>query len=583
MIRRAHQASSSTGGDRDRASSQTKENEPSPLEKADRELAAKLAGLSDPRPTSAARKGHGTAIAGRKPSRNEEYKAWKETRDSAKYALPRVNPNVGKATTLNAALGKGRTSKNSSVTESESSLGVPRQTRSRSWREKEDDDEFDPSLLDVPNVRGLLDLLDVPSTQESNLSQSSLLSSTSSTSTVLKNGPIARLQRALAARNSDIESLHSRLANQTSRAERAELEAESRRRDADEARARTTELAGLLDEAENEMTAQSDMVAELQLQLARVKKEARTAGRRVAELEAGMEEEFGRCNAAVKAFASLFWDILGDGADVSGIIKNKSYEEILQLAQTRAVEFKMRQQQVHAEHKDLETQVASVRKYLQSINSDIQKSPASSLVDAVRHAIEDRNVFISQIREETTALTTELASARARSNEDQTTAAALTQQNEELTEALTTLETDLVTAEERGQELETVVQRKEELQTLLMSQDLDMLVLRGELERVVARVDELETALASALDENEMLASAAKIGLHEDSGVGLMNSDGTFNSHDDDDETPPSPCARSPASANAVLRMRCEFVLSCLQVSVPRFCSFRNYLASSPA
>ncbi|KAJ3175521.1 hypothetical protein HDU87_006184 [Geranomyces variabilis] len=520
MIRRAHAASSSTAGDRDRASSQTKENEPSPLEKADRELAAKLAGIAEPRPATAARKGHGAAIPGRKPSRNEEYKAWKQTRESAKYALPRVNPNVG----------------------------------------KEDDDEFDPSLLDVPNVCGLLDLLDVPSTQESNLSQSSLISSTSSTS--LKNGPIARLQRALAARNSDVEALHSRLAKQTSRAERAELEAESRRRDADEARARTTELAALYDEAENELSGQSDAVAELQLQLARVKKEARTAGRRVLELEADMEEEYGRCNAVVNALTSLFWDTLGDDTDASGIIKDKSYEEILQLAQTRAIEFKIRQQQANAEHKDLEAQVASVRAYLHSINpDDVQASSTSSLVDSVRHAIEERNAIITRIRDETNALTTELANARARTFEDKSAAASLNQQNEELTEALTTLEMDLATAEERGNELETVVQRQEELQTLLMSQDLDVLNLRGELERVAARAAELETALASALDENEMLASAAKIGLlHEDSGVGLMNGDGMFNGQDNDDygddETPPSPCARSPGSAKEVLRMR---------------------------
>ncbi|KAJ3156772.1 hypothetical protein HDU86_003538 [Geranomyces michiganensis] len=570
MSRRAH-SSTSIGG-RDRVDDQTKENQPHP----DHVLAAKLAGVSDPAPKLTGRNGSG--IGGNKLSREEQFSMWKQSRVTSKNALQRNNPNLVRPRTQKDALGKERLAKRG--TESEASSEASGRTRLRSAREKDDDDELDESLLNVPNIRGLLDALDdnsmkirILSQESNNLSQSSTQSTVSSTTSAAKPkmGPIARLQRALAARNSDVESLQMRLAKQISRAERAELEAESRRRDAEEARDQTAAIAKLLDVREDELNAERATVANLQVQLAQAKNEVWTTRRKVEELEADIKEDLGRYGAVVTGLARLICETIGEEADDIENADPRSYENILQHARTLANEFKTRQQNMREEHEGLAAQIESIRTYLQDLESDghmspkPQPSPAISLLDKVRHAIDTRNATITRIRDETAALNAELARNNTASQQDQTSAsetvAALSQQNEELAEALTTLEADLLTAAEHEQQLVSAVERKEELQTLLMSRDVDVMTLQGELERVGTRVTELENALAAALDENEMLAAAAKVGVRDDSGVGLANGGRFFdNDEDDDDQGPQSPCLRSPGTSDLIELMRCEFL-----------------------
>ncbi|KAJ3181890.1 hypothetical protein HDU85_003406 [Gaertneriomyces sp. JEL0708] len=220
-----------------------------------------------------------------KLSREEQLRLWKQskgtttnqngptTRSMAKTALRKSDPNVHR--------------KNESLSKFKKPI------KKEAWRRRKEDDQDDDRMGEIDkgngkenksemkshppaatmSVRGILDAVD--STPLSDKLSTTLKSTTSTTTTgtVHKKHSqahtIALLQRELASKTDDIQSLQKRLSAATARASRAESEVALREDDFVSVRAEVRELRDLVQELREECAQKDKKIEALEVQLIR--------------------------------------------------------------------------------------------------------------------------------------------------------------------------------------------------------------------------------------------------------------------------------------------------------------------------
>ncbi|KAI8911947.1 hypothetical protein DFJ77DRAFT_83533 [Powellomyces hirtus] len=324
-------------------------------------------------------------------------------------------------------------------------------------------------------------------------------------------GPIARLQTALAARNDDIRALQERLAIEMSRADRSEIDAESRRRDAEEARLLTLELKKMLMEADRRMLDKEDLLDELERKLLRQENEH---SKKIAALEkqlTKLQEETQDTprtlsndhNAVIVELQNSLTDAAREQARLAQELVAKddeqtalrmSCEEMIKSAQKSAnsSQDQLRDLQLQLESVvNNDEELASIWEYVRNVRDEDCPSQDASLLSYVRQTVEEGRLAVARLMEEKTALTAEL---------------------EECGFALEEMEEKLMTSDDASEKHLEVLARAEDLQSQLLSREVELWRVRDELTQANQTVDELRLTLDKVLDENQALTSAAEAG-----------------------------------------------------------------------
>ncbi|KAJ3022491.1 hypothetical protein HKX48_006033 [Thoreauomyces humboldtii] len=476
-----------------------------------------------------------TAAAG-KFTREELLQQWKQTRAPASKglrsnALQRSNPNLEKVKTGTSELKGGRRpgikvakAKDSQENEKKSGRVArrPKDGPQKTEGETVPDEEFNPTLLESSNVRGVLDAIDdnfvAP---DSKVSGANLRSSAKPRPAT---GPIAQLQQALSARNEDVKALENRLSEEAARVQRWQIDAETRKAEMDQVREDVQSLQEALSAAERELMDRDDTLEENRRMLAQAGRERRMDQERILALEAQVhallsaapprQEE--HVNDAVQNTEELLASLEDTQrqnlqlemklAEMDALLKTteNSYEQLLEAGQLRATKSEDRCHTLEMELGDVSAvrrEVESVWEYVLTVTDRAVRPSDVPLLVGVQRMVDQGNQTISRIRDEKMSLQSEL---------------------DEVCTVLETMEKRADEAEQASEEYLPTLARAEELQTQMMAKEVELWRVREELDTVNATLVETQEALREALDENEEMSLQLHVSM-----AGACKEDGT--------------------------------------------------------
>lgn len=377
------------------------------------------------------------------------------------------------------------------------------------------------------NVRHVLDSLDDNIERERRKQQGETVEEnvpdkpTDTTQADKRLGPIALLQRELTAKNDDIQALQERLTREIERANRLEMDIFGRCQEADEARAELHEKDVQLMVVNRTLMDKEDILDELKRKLIRKNNEHALDKKRILDLT----EQVDTLTAKIAEFSEQQGQEKSNGvAELQSVSKRESVtegearlqrrlaEKDEEIAEARnSYEDRLKQLEANIEsstqhyenlqkryemtlsecmdlsqsHQELD----ELRQYFLSIGGGNEDCGQGSLATQIQQLVKTKNRTIGELQEEKEIQRKEL---------------------EECCDEIERLERQMIEADEFRDQYPEVVAKAEDLQTKLMSTEVQLMEARDQLEQAQATIAKLREALYESLEENEQVLGALK-------------------------------------------------------------------------
>ncbi|KAI8819864.1 uncharacterized protein EV422DRAFT_532583 [Fimicolochytrium jonesii] len=503
----------------------------------------------------------------RKLTREELLLQWKTSKvpinasrlpTAAQSALQKANPNVSKNLPPKAdgksikrptvKVYKDRV-KNHKDNDGEKLTTTKRKTRastkssqeskeSQSFADSDQDEAFDPTLLNINPIRNALDALDANVLKHSKFGTDESFSSPETLDpekSAQKSTPMALLQRALAARNDDLKNLEEKFAREIARADRFQIEIEARKQEAEEARSLTRQLEEIVMQAEYKLLEKDEEIENLQLEMIRKENawNAKGAARQSAQeghsqttLSCVADRKDGGCEGCevkeenLKAVSELLEIAEREQEELNKALKatKKLLAQNADESQTLAIEHRQLETEFERYKHAMEERIAA----LSRVNQDLFLEPAQlehfwGFIDNVSSAASNPDVEERDDPEIPKQRTLPaLLSKFERIVSEQNDTIKQLKENQEIAEqelkdyydVVMELEPKAIALLELEEKYRESVECSEDLRTNLLSTQVSLYKAHADLELAQNEATELRDALEETLVENERVSSA---------------------------------------------------------------------------